>query len=153
MDLFGQVPQKKRRSKADVLQIHPNDPSFRTTIDACHALALRYLEAGRGSAGIGSARALLRQQGWTTESNVARLMEALIKAAPKALRKEDGKDSPTAEFPEFRAWHALLEPLFGITPPDRTEAPLPQASFGFAGGDEEETFEPEEEEVEEDEEE
>ena len=54
MDLFGEVPRKKRRSKAEVLQVHPNDPTFRTTIDACHALALRYLEAGQGSAGIGS---------------------------------------------------------------------------------------------------
>lgn len=122
VDLFGEVPQKKRRSKAEVLQIHPNDPTFRTTIDACHALALRHLEAGGGNAGIGSARALVRQQGWTTESSVARLMEALTKAAPKALRKEGGKNSPAAQFPEFRAWHALLEPLFGITPPDWTEA-------------------------------
>ena len=153
MDLFGEVPQKKRRSKAEVLQVHPNDPTFRTTIDACHALALRYIEAGGGSAGIGSARALVRQQGWTTESSVARLMEALVKAAPKALHKDAGKNSPAAEFPEFRAWHALLEPLFGITPPDWTEAPLPQTSFGFAGSDEEEALETDEEEIEEEEEE
>jgi hypothetical protein len=153
MDLFGEVPQKKRRSKAEVLQVHPNDPTFRTTIDACHALALRYIEAGGGNAGIGSARALVRQQGWTTESSVARLMEALVKAAPKALHKDAGKNSPAAEFPEFRGWHALLEPLFGITPPDWTEAPVPQASFGFAGSDEEEPLEADEEETEEEEEE
>lgn len=138
MDLFGEVPDKKRRKKADVLQVHPNDPTFRTTIDACHALALRYLEAGGGNAGIGSARALVRQQGWTTESNVARLMEALTKAAPRALWKETGKNSPAANFPEFRAWHALLEPLFGITPPEWVEAPPPQATFVFAGEEEEE---------------
>ena len=149
VDLFGEVPQKRRRSKSDVLQVHPNDPAFRTTIDACHALALRYLEAGRGSAGIGSARALVRQQGWTIESSVARLMEALTRAAPKALRKENGKTSAAAEFPEFRAWHALLEPLFGITPPDWTEAPVPQASFGFAGSEGEEPLETDEEEIEE----
>lgn len=153
VDLFGEVPQKKRRSKAEVLQVHPNDPTFRTTIDACHALALRYLEAGEGNAGIGSARALVRQQGWTMESSVARLMEALVKAAPRALHKDAGKNSPAAEFPEFHAWHALLEPLFGITPPDWTEAPVPQASFGFADSDEEEVLETDEEETEEEEEE
>ncbi len=153
VDLFGEVPQKKRRNKAEVLQIHPNDPTFRTSIDACHVLALRYLEAGRGSAGIGSARELVKQQGWATDSSVARLMEALTIAAPRALRKESGKDSPAAKFPEFRAWYALLEPLFGISPPDWTEAPLPQATFEFSAGDEEEAMEPEDEEVEEDEEE
>jgi adenine-specific DNA methylase len=159
MGLFGQVPDRKRRKKADVLQVHPNDPAFRTTIDACHALALRYLEAGGGNAGIGSARALVRQQGWTAESNVARLMEALTRAAPRALWKETGKNSPAAHFPEFRAWHALLEPLFGFTPPEWVEAPPPQTAFAFAGeeeeeildgaGDEEETEEETEEEEEE----
>ena len=153
VDLFGEVHGKKRRSKAEVLQVHPNDPTFRTTIDACHALALRYLEAGGGSAGIGSARALVRQQSWATESNVARLMHALTRATPKALRKESGKDSSAAKFPEFRAWHALLEPLFGISPPDWTEAPLPQAAFEFAANDEEDAVETEDEEIEEDEEE
>jgi putative DNA methylase len=153
VDLFGEVPQKKRRSKAEILQIHPNDPTFRTSIDACQALALRYLEARGGSAGIGSALALVRQQGWGTESSVARLMEALTKAAPRALRKESGQNSPAAKFPEFRAWHALLEPLFGISPPDWTEAPLPQAVFEFGAGDEEEELETEDEEAEEDEEE
>ena len=152
MDLFGGASQTKRRSKAEALQVHPNDPTFRTTIDACHALALRYLDAGRESAGIGSARALVRQQGWATDSNVARLMEALTIAAPRALRKKDGKNSPAATFPEFHAWHALLEPLFGINPPDWTEAAVPQASLGFADSDEEEAFEPEEDEVEADEE-
>jgi putative DNA methylase len=152
-DLFGSVPHKKRRSKTAALRIHPNDPSFRTTIDACHALALRYLEAGVGNAGIGSAKALVRQQGWTSESNVARLMDALTKATPKALRREDGKNSPAAKFPEFRAWYALLEPLFGLTPPDWSEAPLPQASFSFAASEEGELLETAEEETEEEEEE
>jgi len=41
---------------------------------------------------------------------------ALVKAAPEALRFEAGKKSAAAEFPEFRAWHALLEPLFDIKP-------------------------------------
>jgi adenine-specific DNA methylase len=60
--LFGPVPVGKRRKKSDILQIHPNDPRFRTAIDACDALALRYLEAGGGKSGIGSAKALVLQQ-------------------------------------------------------------------------------------------
>ena len=117
---------RKRRHRADILKIHPNDEYFLTAIDACHALALRYLEGGGGKAGIGSAKALVRQQGWTKDSAVAKLMEALVKAAPKALRKEGGKNSPASRFPEFRAWHELLEPLFGIPAPDWTEPEPPQ---------------------------
>jgi putative DNA methylase len=86
-------------------------------------MALRYLEAGGGAGGIGSAKALLRQQRWSKESAVARLMEALVQSAPEALRHERGKTSAAAQFPEFRAWHALLDPLFGIAPPDWTEKP------------------------------
>lgn len=123
--LFGQVIVRKQRKKGDVLKVHPNDPSFRTALDGCHALALRYIEAGSGSGGIGSARGLARQQNWTRECAVARLMEALVKAAPLALRFEKGKKSAAAQFPEFRAWHALLEPLFGVTPPEwKEEKPL-----------------------------
>ncbi|NQT19116.1 MAG: DUF1156 domain-containing protein [Planctomycetes bacterium] len=115
--LFGPVTVPKRRTKKDVLQVHPNDPQFRTAIDACHALALRYVETGGGAAGVGSCKALLRQQTWTKDSPVAKLMEALVHAAPEALRFEKGEKSMAAQFPEFRAWHELLEPLFGIEPP------------------------------------
>ena len=48
-------------------------------------------------------------------------MAALILAAPEALRHEKEKTSAAAKFPEFRAWHELLQPLFGITAPDWTE--------------------------------
>jgi adenine-specific DNA methylase len=121
--LFGPVTISKKRTKKEILKIHPNDPRFRTALDACHALALRYIEAGGGPGGIGSARALARQQRWASDSPVAQLMKALIEAAPEALRHEKGKKSAAARFPEFRAWHALLEPLFGMTPPDWTEKP------------------------------
>jgi adenine-specific DNA methylase len=125
--LFGPAPGgKKRRRKKDTLKVHPNDPSFRTALDGCHALALRYLETGGGSAGTGNARALLRQQNWGKDSVVARLMEALVHAAPEAVRFERGKTSAGVKFPEFRAWQALLKPLFDITPPEWTEAPIAQ---------------------------
>ena len=48
-------------------------------------------------------------------------MHALVKAAPEAMRHEKGAKSAAAQFPEFRAWHALLRPLFDITAPDWTE--------------------------------
>src|ERR1035437_726277 len=78
--LFGAMPtgKKKRIKKGDVLKLHPNDPRFRTALDACHALALRHLEAGGGNPGLGSARQLATQQGWKGGSPAARLMEALL---------------------------------------------------------------------------
>jgi len=124
--LFGPVTTAKRRTKKDALKVHPNDAHFRTALDACHVLALRYLEAGGGAGGIGSAKALIRQQHWSRDSAVARLMEALVHAAPAALRHEKGKQSAAAKFPEFPAWHALLDPLFGIQAPDWTEKAPPQ---------------------------
>jgi len=124
--LFGPVTVSKKRTKKQILKVHPNDPRFRTALDACHALALRYIEAGGGTGGIGSARALVHQQRWAKDSSVARLMEALVHAAPEALRHDKGKKSAAAKFLEFRAWHALLEPLFGLTRPDWTEKPPAQ---------------------------
>jgi adenine-specific DNA methylase len=122
--LFGAMPtgKKKRIKKGDVLKVHPNDGHFRTALDACHALALRYAEANGGNPGLGSARQLATQQGWKGGSPVARLMEALLKAAPPALWFEKGKTSAAAIYPEFRAWHAMIEPLFGITPPEWPES-------------------------------
>jgi len=121
--LFGPMlmGKKKRVKKGDTLKVHPNDPSFRTALDACHALALRYIEAGSGNPGLGSAKQLVTQQGWKGGSPVARLMEALIKAAPPALWHDKGKTSAAALYPEFRAWHAMIEPLFGVNPPEWVE--------------------------------
>ncbi|MFI5379495.1 MAG: hypothetical protein ACHRHE_09375 [Tepidisphaerales bacterium] len=125
--LFGPVTVKKKRTKKEVLKVHPNDPMFRTALDASHALALRYVEAGAG--GLGSARALARQQNWSKDSAVAKLMQALVLAAPEAVKHEKGKTSAAAMFPEFRAWHALLKPLFGIEPPDWTPKALSQTGL------------------------
>ncbi|MGA2585469.1 MAG: DUF1156 domain-containing protein [Candidatus Aminicenantales bacterium] len=121
--LFGPMPagKKKRVKKGDVLKVHPNDSHFRTALDACHALALRYAEAGGGNPGLGSARQLATQQGWKSGSPIARLMEALLKAAPPALWFDKGKTSAAAIYPEFRAWHAMIEPIFGIKPPEWQE--------------------------------
>ena len=124
--LFGPVKAGKKVAKKNILKVHPNDPQFRTALDSCHALALRYIEAGSPAGGVGSARGLARQQRWSADSNVAKLMQALVAAAPEAVRHEKGKKSTAAQFPEFRAWHALLEPLFGMEPPDWTEKPPAQ---------------------------
>jgi len=129
--LFGPIISGKKRTKKEILKVHPNDPSFRTALDACHALALRYVGAGGGTGGIGSAKGLVRQQRWANDSGVARLMEALVNAAPEALRYDKGMQSAAATYPEFRAWHALLEPLFGISAPDWTEKESPTQFFLF----------------------
>jgi hypothetical protein len=118
--LFGPVTIPVKRRKKEILKIHPNDPQFRTALDACHALALRYVEGEGGSAGIGSARALANQQNCTKASAVARLMGALLNAAPEGLTDPDQKRSAAKDFPEFDTWHALLRPLFGVDPPDWT---------------------------------
>ncbi|HTP28422.1 MAG TPA: hypothetical protein VMK12_22545, partial [Anaeromyxobacteraceae bacterium] len=132
-----------RRRRADALKVHPNDPAFRTALDGCHALALRYVEAGGGAGGIGSARALARQQAWRGDSPVARLMAALVEAAPEAVRHDRGPKSAGAQFPEFRAWHTLLQPLFGLPAPDWTERQPPQIQFELRA-DEVEEAEPQE---------
>ena len=124
--LFGVERTGRRRRKADVLKVHPNDPAFRTALDGCHALALRYQGAGGGTGGVGAARALARQQAWKADAPVAELMAALVMAAPEAVRYDRGKTSAGALFPEFRAWHALLEPLFNVAPPDWTERKPPK---------------------------
>lgn len=142
--LFGAMPtgKGKRVKKGDVLKVHPNDPRFRTALDACHALSLRYIEAKGGNPGLGSARQLAVQQGWKGGSPVARLMEALLKAAPPALWYEKGKTSAAALYPEFRAWHAIVEPLFGAKPPDWIEEQVESDMPLFAGTETEAIEEP-----------
>jgi adenine-specific DNA methylase len=144
--LFGPVTKAKKRRKADALKVHPNDPQFRTALDACHALALRYIEADEGRGGIGSAKSLARQQGWNANSGVAKLMEALVHAAPEAVRHDKGKKSAAALFPEFRAWHALLKELFAIAPPEWKEKQIDQGMLAFsrdADNEDEDDEEPE----------
>jgi hypothetical protein len=111
------------RRKAQRRKVHPSDEWFASAVDMCHALALRYAEAGGGQAGIGAARGTALQQGWKADGPCARLMEALVRAAPPSVRfPGKGKLKTPADFyPEFRAWHALLKPVFGIEPPDWTE--------------------------------
>jgi adenine-specific DNA methylase len=115
--LFGpEIVEGKRRRKADVLKVHPNDPSFRTALDACHAVALAYAEAGGGAAGIGVAKSLARRLGWSPDGPVARLMEALVKAAPVAVQFTKKKGDAADRFPEFRAWREILQEVFAIEP-------------------------------------
>ena len=108
--------QGRRKSQR---KVHPHDEYFVSAIDMCHALALRHAEAGGGQAGIGAARGMALQQGWTADSVCARMMEALVHAAPPAVRfpGKKGKKTAADTFPEFRAWHTMLKPLFGIEPP------------------------------------
>jgi putative DNA methylase len=117
------LTQAGTRRKRFSRQVHPGDEVFASAIDMCHALALRHLEAGGGQAGIGAARGMALQQGWDKDSACARLMEALVRAAPEAVRfpGEKGKKTAADALPEFRAWHAMLKPLFGLEPPEWKE--------------------------------
>jgi hypothetical protein len=127
----GQPPT---RSGGVRRQIHPEDALFASAVDMCHALALRWAEAGAGQAGIGAARGMALQQGWGPESPCTRLMEALVQAAPQGVRFPGKGNKRTAadDFPEFRAWHAMLKPLFGIQPPAWQELTEPQPKLlGF----------------------
>jgi hypothetical protein len=72
-------------------------------------------------------------------------MEALLKAAPPALWHDTGKKGAAAIYPEFRAWHAMIEPLFGITPPDWPE-PQKDAELALQYDEQEEAEEEGEEE-------
>jgi adenine-specific DNA methylase len=135
VDLFGVTTAGKTKGRARVSRkVHPNDEAFASAIDAAHALALRHAEAGGGQAGIGSAKSLALNMKWGPDSPVARLMQALCVAAPHGVRfAGKGKKRTAADdFPEFRAWHSLLKPLFGIDPPEWKE-PVPTLTLGIKG--------------------
>ena len=117
-------PVKVKVKKTGIRKVHPNDPEFRTAIDGCHALAMAGVR--RVGFDIGAAKTLARRQGWTDDSAVAKLMAALVKAAPPALWHPDKKKTAAALYPEFRLWHDALEPLFGIEPPDWDKPELTQ---------------------------
>ncbi|MCZ8140257.1 MAG: DUF1156 domain-containing protein [Acetobacteraceae bacterium] len=124
--LFGLEPGKSKRiRKADALKIHPRDTVFRTNLDKAQALALTYLDAGGGAAGIGAARSFATRHGIKLGDPTVRLIEALLRAAPPAVRRE--KNAVAQKFAEFRAWHAMLQPVFALTPPDWTEKKPDQA--------------------------
>jgi hypothetical protein len=150
--VFGWAPDKgKRVKKGDALKVHPRDPAYRTRLDKAQALALAYADAGGGPSGIGAARSFVNKHGIKSGDPTVRLIEALLAAAPHAVQRE--KSAVATQFAEFRAWHALLGPLFGITPPDWTEKQPDQMSLNLlsraASSDDDEAEEPEEDDEEE----
>jgi adenine-specific DNA methylase len=128
--LFGFVHGSgKKVKKTDALKIHPRDPAFRTHVDKAQALALAYADAGGGAAGIGAAKSFALRHSIKAGDATVSLIEALLKAAPPAVRRDEGEIA--AKFAEFRALHAMLEPLFSIAPPDWTEKPPDQGMLQF----------------------
>lgn len=122
-------------TQADLKAIHPNDDRawVRSAYDGVQMLALAYVEAGGGAAGIGAARNLANRHGWRDGSAVARLMQALVLAAPRGVQVA-GKGA-ARDYPEFRSWHALLQPLFGVEVPDWSEEePVMRQLPGFSTG-------------------
>ena len=81
--LVGTGGRKRTRPSR---QVHPAAECFVSPIDMRHALALRYQESGGGQSGIGAARGMRLQQGRDAESPCAKLMTALVNAAPRAAR-------------------------------------------------------------------
>jgi adenine-specific DNA methylase len=136
-----------RRGRGGPRQVHPSDADFATAIDMCHALALRYDDAGRGQNGIGAAASLARQMGWRAGSPCDLLMAALLKAAPRAVRfpGKKGKQTAADRYPEFRAWHAMYRTLFGGEVEEWKEAPEPPDLFRQESGEDEEPEEEDEE--------
>jgi hypothetical protein len=150
--LFGFVQGGgKKVKKADALKIHPRDPAFRTHLDKAQALALAYADAGGGAAGIGAAKSFTLRHSIKTGDATVRLIEALLKAAPPAVRRDRGEVA--TRFAEFRAWHGMLLPVFAIEPPDWTEKPPEQGVLQLlartaAAADEGEEIDRDEEEAE-----
>lgn len=145
--LFGwSTGDGKKLKRADALKIHPRDPAFRTHLDRAQALALVYADAGGGAPGIGAAKGFCARHSVKPGDATARLIEALLQAAPLAVRRPNSEMA--GKFPEFLAWHAMLEPLFGIGPPDWVDkGPDQQALELLArpnGEEEEEAAEPDE---------
>jgi len=141
--LLAAAPGSRRRPSR---KVNPDDEYFSAVVDMCHALAMRYADAGGGDNGLAAARGMAQRRGWGPDSPCARLMAALVNAAPPAVRFPGKKKQRTAadEFPEFRAWHAMLQPLFRIAAPEwRQEAeplvlPLEEEEDEEAGEEEEE---------------
>jgi adenine-specific DNA methylase len=140
------VLQSDTPSQADLKKLHPNDAEFRSAIDGAQALVLAYVEAGSGAAGIGAARALSNRHAWQAGSAVARLAHALVLAAPKGVQV--GGKGIANKYPDFLAWHALLQPLWGIEPPDWREQPELQAQLTGFGTLATEPLEADEDEIE-----
>ena len=113
--LFGALPtgKKKRVKKGDVLKVHPDDPRFRTALDRCQLLPCDK-----------SKRVVVPQVSeppgnWLSsrDGKTVRQSENCWKHLSRPLPRPCGlkrEDSAAALSPEFRAWHDLLEPLFGI---------------------------------------
>lgn len=127
--LFGTVVLAKKGKKKDVLKVHPGDAGFRTALDACHAMAIEYIEGRDPQRGIALVKALSRRHGWTKDSDAVRLMEALVVAAPDGVRFDRGKTSAGAQFPEFRAWHHMLGEVFGLEQPEWKMKVAPKTLF------------------------
>jgi hypothetical protein len=87
------------------------------------------------------------------EHPAARILYALVKAAPEALRFPGVKGSASEKYPEFMAWHAMLSPLFSIAPPVWEKPKAEDLDLGglFATANEPAEEGPDEEEAEEEE--
>ena len=153
---FTRLQEAAVTGKAKKRDIHPNDHNYFTALDLAQALALCWQDAfatGGEQNAIGAARGMIARLSVVPEHPAARLLYALVKAAPEALRFPGGKGTASEKYPEFMAWHAMLKPLFSIDPPVWEKPKAEDLDLGglFATANEPAEEGPDEEEAEEEE--
>ena len=153
---FTRLQEAAATGKAKKRDIHPNDHNYFTALDLAQALALCWQDAfatGGEQNAIGAARGMIARLSVVPEHPAARILYALVKAAPEALRFPGGKGSASEKYPEFMAWHAMLKPLFSIDPPVWEKPKAEDLDLGglFATANETAEEGPDEEEAEEEE--
>ena len=96
--------------------VHPQDRTYATAIDACHALALAGLEGmaivalapgamapGATEAGRGMASAIWQRLPGSQRTQAGALLSALVAGAPVGARQGSG----ASDYPEFGVWRSL----------------------------------------------
>ena len=112
-------------------RVHPQDRTYGTAIDACHALALAGLEGmatvalapgamapGATEAGRGMASAIWQRLPGSQRTQAGALLSALVAGAPVAARHGAG----VSAYPEFGVWRSLHAHL-GLGEPPEWKAP------------------------------
>ena len=115
------APERRRASATGIGEaggggVHPQDRTYATAIDACHALALAGLEGmatvvlapgamapGATQAGLGMASAIWQRLPGSQRTQAGALLSALVAGAPVAARQGSG----ASDYPEFGIWRSL----------------------------------------------
>ena len=139
------APERRRASATGIGEaggggVHPQDRTYATAIDACHALALAGLEGmaivalapgamapGATEAGLGMASAIWQRLPGSQRTQAGALLSALVAGAPVGARQGSG----ASDYPEFGIWRSLHAHL-GLGEPPEWKAPA-QPSLRLPG--------------------